>query len=376
MHSTNGKLFYRADHLGSLLRPQSVHAARANHAAGDIDDTQLRDIEDQAIRDAVALQESVGLEIISDGEFRRENFWIDFFRNIEGVEIGAQLDASAFKDNATEKSGYIPKTVLVREKLGRPKPITVDDYRFLSSVTQNFAKITCPTPIRIHILGGRKAIDTAAYPSLDAMWADIVGVFRAEIADLEQAGCKYIQIDDPYLSLFVDAKMREMLSTLHGVSCEHLLDQYVEVINACHSERSAETCLALHICRGNARSSWMAAGGYQSIAEPVLAKLDVDTLLLEFDDERSGDFEPLSSVPAGRKVVLGLVSTKIGELEQAADVKRRIDDASRFVPYADLALSPQCGFASVVEGNKVTTEDQRNKLRMVVEVASDVWGNP
>ena len=234
--------------------------------------------------------------------------------------------------------------------------------------------MTFPTPIRVHVLGGRKAIDTAVYPSIDAMWADVVDIFRAEIADLEQAGCRYIQVDDPYIALFVDPKMRDMLSALHGVGCERLLAEYVEVINACHAGRSAETYLALHICRGNARSSWMAEGGYQNIAEPVLAGLDVDALLLEFDDERSGGFEPLRAVPAGRKVVLGLVTTKYGQLETPAELHGRIDDAGRFVALTDLALSPQCGFASVAAGNKVTQDDQRNKLQLVVDVVQEVWG--
>lgn len=374
MQNLTDKPFFRADHLGSLLRPDPIHTARAQHAAGEIDAAELRRVEDEAIREAVELQESVGLEIISDGEFRRENFWIDFFRQIEGVEIGEQVQAGAFKDNAQPKSGHVPKSVLVREKLVRPTAITLDDYKFLDSVTQNTAKMTFPTPIRVHVLGGRKAIDTAVYPSIDAMWADVVDIFRAEIADLEQAGCRYIQVDDPYIALFVDPKMRDMLSALHGVGCERLLAEYVEVINACHAGRSAETYLALHICRGNARSSWMAEGGYQNIAEPVLAGLDVDALLLEFDDERSGGFEPLRAVPAGRKVVLGLVTTKYGQLETPAELHGRIDDAGRFVALTDLALSPQCGFASVAAGNKVTQDDQRNKLQLVVDVAQEVWG--
>ncbi len=381
------KPFFRADQVGSLLRPPELIQARGEFHSGVKSASELRQAEDVAIRNIVAQQERLGFQVVVDGEFRRENWWIDFVQSLSGVEIRDGDARQAFvapKDDAGQGDDhghdhdhswkYVPKNVVTTGRVSATAPITVPDFSFLQSVTGGAAKVTLPSPTRLHFHGGREAVSKAVYPDIEDFFADVARVYQAEIAALEAAGCRYIQIDDPLMSYFISERMRaEVLAA--GDDPELRLRRYVELTNECIAARRPDTAIGIHVCRGNSRSGWMAEGGYERIAEAVLGGLKVDHFLLEYDDERSGDFAPLRHVPRGVKVVLGLVTTKFGKLEAIDDLVRRIDDASRLIPLEDLAISPQCGFASTVEGNIITMEDQWRKLARVVEVAERVWGN-
>lgn len=390
------KPFYRADQVGSLLRPASLVAARSQYQAGTIGKAALRQIEDAAITSVVRRQEQCGFEVVVDGEFRRENWWIDFVQGLSGVEIQEGSAAQAFVAPSTAAHGpgdehdnahdhghdhdhgqdqgwkYVPKNVVTTGPVSAVAPITAPDFTFLQGTTQRAAKVTLPSPTRLHFHGGRAAVSTAVYPDIEAFFADVVKVYRAEIAALEAAGCRYIQIDDPLMTYFISDRMRAEVVAA-GDDPEVRLKRYVKLTNDCIAARGPDTAIGIHVCRGNSKSGWIAEGGYERIAEAVLGGLKVDHFLLEYDDERSGDFAPLRHVPRGVKVVLGLVTTKFGKLEAADDLLRRIDDASKLIPLDDLAISPQCGFASTVEGNIITEDDQWRKLERVVEVARRVW---
>jgi 5-methyltetrahydropteroyltriglutamate--homocysteine methyltransferase len=367
------KPFYRADHVGSLLRPPELLAAREAFGRGELDAARLRALEDAAIREVVAGQERVGLGIVTDGEFRRENWYADFISRLAGVEIRAAEQNPAFAADPGNAVHYVPKNVVTVAPLRRPEPITVADYTFLVEVTTVAAKITLPSPSRLHFHGGRGVVSSTVYPDIEGFFADVVRAYRAEIADLEAAGCRYIQIDDPLFSYFISDRMRaEVLA--NGERPEERLGRYVQLINDCIAERRDDTAIGIHVCRGNARSAWIAEGGYERIAEQLFGSLNNDHYLLEYDDDRSGDFAPLRFMPAGKRVVLGLVTSKRGTLEERGTLLRRVEEATRYVPLEDLALSPQCGFASVVEGNLITPADQWAKLRLVVDVSHEIWG--
>ena len=365
--------FFRADHVGSLLRPRALIEARAKFAKGAIGREALRAAEDAAIRDAVRLQEEAGLPVVTDGEFRRAVWWGDFIFKIGGTALGGPDENAAFKAAGGADPGYLPKIVLTAGKLARTAPIMDYDWKTLAAAAHALPKVTIPSPSRIHFHGGRAAIDAEAYPDLDAFWADIVAIYRAEIAALEAAGCRYIQIDDPVMSYFLQEPMREKLKA-RGEEPDETLATYVRVINEMIAARRPTTTAAIHICRGNARNAWAAAGGYGKIATIIFPHLAVDSYLLEYDDERSGDFVPLQLIPRDKKVVLGLVTTKHGTLESLDLLKRRLDDAARHFPLANCAVSPQCGFASTVEGNDIEMQAQWAKLRLVVDLARQVWG--
>lgn len=368
------KPFFRADHIGSLLRPQRLLEARARFGKGGIDATELRAIEDACIADVVRLQENAGLKVVTDGEFRRENWWIDFISRIDGVEIrDGDADTTAFVAAPGPGPRHLPKQVVTREKLLHRRAIYGDDFRVLKSLSGLTPKVTLPSPTRMHFHGGRKNVSSQAYPDIEQFFDDVARVYQDEIAALEALGCRYIQIDDPLFTYFISDRLRDE-ARANGEDPDARLARYVGLVNACISRRRPDTAVGIHLCRGNARSAWIAEGGYERIAAPVFGALDVDHFLLEFDDARSGGFEPLRFMPSGKRVVLGLVTTKHGRLEDPDDLRRRIDAASAFVPTGNLALSPQCGFASVVEGNIITAEDQAKKLRLVSEVARSVWG--
>lgn len=378
------KPFFRADQVGSLLRPPELIQARADFEAQKIDAAELHAIEDQAIAANVKRQESCGFQVVVDGEFRRENWWIDFVRGLSGVEIQDGQASQAFVAPQANDCGhdhshdegwkYVPKNVITTGKLALPRSVMSDDFKFLQAQTQCVAKVTMPSPTRLHFHGGREAVSREAYPDIEDFFADVVRIYRAEIAALEAAGCRYIQIDDPLMTYFISDRMRaEVVAS--GDDPEARLQRYVDLTNACIAERSPDTAIGIHICRGNSRSGWLAEGGYQRIAHAALGGLHVDHFLLEYDDERSGDFEPLKAIPKGIKVVLGLVTTKFGRLEKTEDLLRRIKEASQFVPLENLAISPQCGFASTVDGNIITHDDQWRKLDRVVEVSRMVWGD-
>jgi 5-methyltetrahydropteroyltriglutamate--homocysteine methyltransferase len=386
------KLFFRADQVGSLLRPPELLQARADFESGRLPLAALRQAEDQAIAKTVKLQEECGFEVVVDGEFRRENWWIDFVRGLKGVEIqegkveqafiapqdhqGADAGASSCgHDHGHDQDQgwkYVPKNVITTQPISLPQPITVNDYTYLQSVSAQTAKVTIPSPTRLHFHGGRASVSQVAYPDIEAFFDDVTQVYRQEIAALERAGCRYIQIDDPLMTYFISERMRQEVLQA-GDDPEARLDQYIALTNACIAERSADTTIGIHVCRGNSKSGWIAEGGYERIAQKVFSGLHVDHFLLEYDDERSGDFEPLRFIPQDVRVVLGLVTTKFGRLEAKDDLKRRIDEASRWVDLERLAISPQCGFASTGEGNIITHDDQWKKLRLVCEVAKEVW---
>jgi 5-methyltetrahydropteroyltriglutamate--homocysteine methyltransferase len=366
------KPFFRADHVGSLLRPPEVLAGRAAAARGEIDAARLRAIEDAAIRDVVAGQERVGLEVVTDGEFRRENWYADFIGRLSGVEIREARQNPNFASDPANDVHYVPKNVVTVGPLRRPEPILVADFAFLAGVTTATPKITIPSPSRLHFHGGRGVVPTGAYPDIEAFFADVVRAYRAEIADLEAAGCRYIQIDDPLFSYFISERLRAEI-VANGERPDERLARYVRLINDCIAERRDGTAIGIHVCRGNARSAWIAEGGYERVAEQLFGSLRNDHFLLEYDDDRSGDFAPLRFMPKDKRVVLGLVTSKHGRLEERATLLRRIEEATRYVPLENLALSPQCGFASVVEGNIVTPADQWAKLQLVVDTAREVW---
>jgi 5-methyltetrahydropteroyltriglutamate--homocysteine methyltransferase len=388
------KPFFRADQVGSLLRPPELIAAREAHGQGRITAAQLRAAEDRAIADVVRRQEDCGFQVVVDGEFRRENWWIDFVRRLSGVSIEEGSVAQAFVapqaascghdhghdhgDNPEDEAQdhgwkYVPKNVVTRGRVQLDEPATLPDYAYLKGVTRVQAKVTIPSPTRLHFHGGRAAVSTQAYPDIEEFFADVARVYQQEIAALEAAGCRYIQIDDPLMTYFISDRLRAEIEASGDDPAQRLV-RYVALTNECISRRRPDTAIGIHLCRGNSRSGWIAEGGYSRIAEAVLGGLKVDHFLLEYDDERSGDFEPLRHVPRGVRVVLGLVTTKRGTLEPMDTLMRRIDEASRFVPLEDLALSPQCGFASTVEGNIITPEDQWAKLERIVEVSRRMWG--
>ena len=363
---------FRADHVGSFLRPPELLEARDQYKAGSISREQLRAAEDRSIRDIVRYQEDLGLKGITDGEFRRTYFHIDFLEQLEGVEVRGGI-AVKFHGAAGDVD-FAPPVMQVTGKLRHLKPIQLDDFKFLRSVTRGVPKVTIPSPTMLHFRGGREAISREAYPDLEQFYADVAACYRAELQALGDAGLIYVQMDDTNLAYLCDAKMREG-ARQRGDDPNELPRRYAKLINAAIAGRPAGMTACVHLCRGNFRSAWAAEGGYEPVAEVLFTELDVDGYFLEYDDARSGDFAPLRFVPKGKTVVLGLVSTKVGVMESKETLKRRIEEAARFVPLDQLCLSPQCGFSSTVHGNVIAREAQAAKLRLVVETAREVWGN-
>jgi len=363
---------FRADHVGSFLRPPELLEARDQYKAGSISREQLRAAEDRSIRDIVRYQEDLGLKGITDGEFRRTYFHIDFLEQLEGVEVRGGI-AVKFHGAAGDVD-FAPPVMHVTGKLRHLKPIQLDDFKFLRSVTRGVPKVTIPSPTMLHFRGGREAISREAYPDLEQFYADVAACYRAELQALGDAGLTYVQMDDTNLAYLCDAKMREG-ARQRGDDPNELPRRYAKLINAAIAGRPAGMTACVHLCRGNFRSAWAAEGGYEPVAEVLFTELDVDGYFLEYDDARSGDFAPLRFVPKGKTVVLGLVSTKVGVMESKETLKRRIEEAARFVPLEQLCLSPQCGFSSTVHGNVIAREAQAAKLRLVVETAREVWGN-
>jgi 5-methyltetrahydropteroyltriglutamate--homocysteine methyltransferase len=364
---------FRADHVGSLLRPPELLQARRDFTDRRIDAAALRAAEDKAILGGIKLQEDVGLEAITDGEMRRGSWHMDFLYQIGGVRKIQEDVIVKFRSEGGEVE-FKPTALRVDGRLTLDKTIFADDFTFVKSHTKRTPKLTIPSPSMMHYRGGRAAIDEAVYPEMDAFWSDLARVYAGEIRALAGIGCTYLQIDDTTLSYMNDPAQRAYIDSIGGDSKKQHLT-YVETFNKALAGRPEGMTVTTHTCRGNFRSSWAASGGYDHVAEAVFGGLDVDGFFLEFDDPRSGTFEPLRFVPRGRKkVVLGLVTTKKGALEKKDDLKRRIDAAARYLPLDQLCLSPQCGFSSTVDGNAVTVEDERAKLRLVVETAREVWG--
>ena len=365
---------FRAEHVGSLLRPPALLAARQSFADGQLDRAGLRQVEDEAIRGVVALQESIGLQAITDGEFRRTSFHTDFLRQIQGLEIRPGEGLTHFRKATTgETISRAPPKLVVAGKLERTHPIMGGDFDFLKSVTHRTAKITIPSPSMAHFRGGREAVDRAAYPDMEAFFADLVRVYREEIADLAARGCRYLQFDDTNLAYLCDETHREGARRL-GEDPDALPSLYARLISEAVAEAPADMITAVHLCRGNYRSSFVAEGGYDPVAEVMFNQTKVDAFFLEYDDARSGGFEPLRYVPKNRWVVLGLVSSKLPQLEDREALMRRIDEAAKVLPLNQLCLSPQCGFSSTADGNDISFDDQRRKLELIVETALEVWG--
>jgi 5-methyltetrahydropteroyltriglutamate--homocysteine methyltransferase len=364
---------FRADHVGSLLRPARLLRARDDHAAGRIDADELRAIEDEAIVEAVRMQESVGLRAASDGEFRRASWHMDFIYHLDGISKEAgHMSVKFFNEDGEIE--FTPAALHVGGRLGISETIFGDDFSFVAdAVTSAVPKLTIPSPSMVHYRGGKAAIDETVYPTMDEFWADLTAAYADEVARLGALGCTYLQLDDTSLAYLNDPHQRDYVASIGGDhDRQHV--QYIHHMNEALAARPDGMSVTTHMCRGNFRSSWAAEGSYDFVAEALFNELEVDGFFMEWDDERSGGFEPLRFVPKGKQVVLGLVTTKHGEIETKDDLKRRVEDASAFVDVEQLCLSPQCGFSSTVEGNALSEEQQWDKLRLVVEVAADIWG--
>ncbi len=366
---------FRADHVGSLLRPPELLQAREDHAAGRIDADALRAVEDEAIRDVVSLQSDAGLQSATDGEFRRATWHMDFIFQLGGIEH-APGDTKVQFRNEQGTVEWTPATLRVTEKVHLDHTIFADAFEFLESTVDGATpKLTIPSPNMVHYRGGRAAIDERVYPDVDEFWSDLSAAYADELRALGELGCTYVQFDDTSLAYLNDPHQRELMRQRGASDVEHLHEQYVRNINRALVGKPDGMTVTTHLCRGNFRSSWAAEGSYDFVAEALFGGLDVDGFFLEYDDARSGGFEPLRFVPEGKYVVLGLVTTKRGELESKDLLKRRIEEASAYVPIEQLCLSPQCGFSSTVEGNALTREQEIAKLELIVETAAEVWGD-
>jgi 5-methyltetrahydropteroyltriglutamate--homocysteine methyltransferase len=368
---------FRADHVGSLLRPERLRRARADHKAGTIDDAELRAVEDDAIREVVAQQREVGLQDATDGEFRRTSWHMDFIYSLEGV---SQVEGESLHVRFRNEEGeydYAPPAMRVDGRIDLPGdgPIFGDAFSFLRDTVQEGVtpKLTIPSPSMVHYRGGNSSIDQSTYPEIDAFWSDLTAAYAEQAKRVHALGCRYLQLDDTSLAYINDPAQRAHIEQIGG-DPEHLHEQYIANINRALAGKPDDLAITTHLCRGNNQSMWAAEGGYDFVAEALFGDLNVDGFFLEYDDERSGTFEPLRFVPKGKQVVLGLVTTKRPQLEDKDMLKRRIEEASQYVDVDQLCISGQCGFSSTEEGNKLAIDDQLAKLRLIVEVADEVWG--
>ncbi|MEO3755510.1 5-methyltetrahydropteroyltriglutamate--homocysteine S-methyltransferase [Streptomyces sp. B6B3] len=366
---------FRADHVGSLLRPAGLKRAREEHAAGRISAAELAAVEDDAIRDVVRKQREVGLRSATDGEFRRASWHMDFIYALGGI---TRVDDSSLRIRFHNEDGdveFAPPSARVDGRVHLAETIFADAFAFLRDTVPDGVtpKLTIPSPSMVHYRGGRAAIDPAIYPDLDGFWADLTDAYAAQVRGVHALGCRYLQLDDTSLAYLNDPEQRRHVDAIGG-DPERQHETYIANINRALAGRPDDLHVTVHLCRGNFASSWAASGGYDFVAEALFGGLEVDGFFLEYDDERSGGFEPLRFVPKDKRVVLGLVTTKRPELESKDRLKRRIEEATRYVDADQLCLSPQCGFSSTLEGNRLTTRDQLAKLRLVTETAEEVWG--
>ncbi len=360
------------DHVGSFLRPKYLLDAREQKANGSITAEQLRLVEDKAIAEIVKFQEDVGLKSITDGEFRRTYFHIDFLDKLGGVKT--DIPVTFIKPDGSQE--LAPPVMKVVDKVRHVQDIQLADFQFLKSQVAkgNTPKVTIPSPTMLHFRGGRAGISREAYPELDpSFYDDVANAYGDELRSLAAAGCTYVQMDDTNLAYLCDEKMREA-ARLRGDDPNELPHRYAAFINKVVAQKPEGMLLGMHLCRGNFRSTHAASGNYEPVAEALLKEMNLDAYFMEYDDDRSGDFRPLRFLPKGKTVVLGLVTTKFGEMESKDTLKRRIDEAAKYAPMEQLALSPQCGFSSTVHGNNIAVEAQRAKLRLVIETAQEVWG--
>jgi len=357
---------FRADQVGSLLRPAALAETRARLKRGEVDAATLRAAEDAAITEAVRRQEAIGLQGITDGEFRRDWWHLDFLAQLDGVTL-QDNEGPKFRIAGQEQ----PPIATVTGRVACSRPIMADDFAFLAKTTARTPKMTIPSPSMLHLRGGRAAISREAYPELDAFWADVAAAYRQAIGHLYAAGCRYLQLDDITFAYLCDPQIQAKCRA-NGDDPAALPATYARVINEALADKPADLRVTIHTCRGNFKSAWVAEGGYGPVVDAMFSTA-VDGYFMEFDSARAGGFEPLKALPRGKKVVLGLVTTKVGDLESADALKRRIDEAEQFVPLQDLCLSPQCGFSSTHHGNALSAGDQWRKLERVVEVARSVW---
>lgn len=359
---------FRADHVGSLLRTPAVKQNRDKWKNGELLAAELRAIEDAAIAETVSRLEQTGIRAITDGEFRRDYFHLDFLKELSGVTVTGGLGSSN-----TPADGWKPPVLSVTGKLRHVKDIQVDDFNYLKTVVSQTPKVSIPSPTMIHFRGGRKSIDINSYPNMDEFFADLSAAYREEIAHLYEAGLRYLQLDDTNLAYLCDPQMRAAAAE-RGEDPNTLPRTYAALINSVIDHRPADLLVGIHLCRGNYRSTWFAQGGYEPVAEILFNEINVDRYLLEYDDERSGDFAPLRFVPNHKKVVLGIVSSKKRELESIDDLCKRLDEAAKYMPIENMCISPQCGFASTHHGNDMSHDDQWKKLDLVVNTAIKMWG--
>jgi len=361
---------FRADHVGSLLRPRELQEARAARKAGTLSADALRAVEDRCIAAAIRRQEQLGLRAASDGEYRRAYWHFDFVSGLDGVELYEPEQKVMFKGNVP-----LPLALRVTGRIGWSRPVMVDHYQFVAQhVSGAVPKMTIPSPSVVHFRGGRRAIDARTYPELDAFYADLGDAYHKAVAAFGAAGCRYLQLDEVNIAYLCDPEQIAGLKA-RGEHVDNLLQVYAGMLNRAIEARPPGMTISMHLCRGNFRSHWVASGGYEPVAEVLFNQIDADAYFMEYDSDRAGGFEPLRFVPRGNKVVvLGLVTSKTGALESKDELKRRIEAASRYLPLEQLALSPQCGFASTEEGNLLTEDEQWAKLALCVEVAREVWG--
>lgn len=364
---------FKADHVGSFLRPDRLQKQRSAFSDGKIDGAELRALEDECIREVVRKQEAVGLRGITDGEFRRTFFHVDFLEQLDGVEVTyGEFKTHFRKDDGTEV-GFAPPTMHVRDKLRHAMPIQGRDFDFLKSVVTETPKVSIPAPSMLHFRGGRGVISETAYPDLEEFFDDLTAAYREEVKDLADRGCRYLQMDDTNLAYLCDPAIRAETAK-RGDDPDALTRLYCRLVNDSIKDRPSDMVISVHLCRGNFKSAWVAQGGYEPVAEILFNEMAIDGFFLEYDDERSGDFAPLRHMPKGKTVVLGLLSSKQREVEPADLVKRRIDEAAQYVDLDQCALSHQCGFSSTAHGNDLSEDDQWRKLERCVAVAHDVWG--
>jgi 5-methyltetrahydropteroyltriglutamate--homocysteine methyltransferase len=361
------KLPFRADHVGSLLRTQTVKENRLRWKQGEISAETLRAIENREIAETVKRLEATGMKAITDGEYRRDYFHLDFLKQLEGVSVTGGIEAKTASD------GFTPPKLSVTGKLKHVRNIQVDDFNFLKSVTTETPKVSIPSPTMVHFRGGRKSIDINAYPDMDVFFEDLAACYRAEIAALYAAGCRYIQLDDTNLAYLCDPKMRADAKE-RGEDPNELPRTYAALINSVIDNRPADLTVGIHLCRGNYRSTWFAEGGYEPVAEVLFNSINVDAYFLEYDDERSGDFAPLRFVPKHKVVVLGIMSSKLADLESVGALTKRIKEAAKYMPLENMCVSPQCGFSSTHHGNSLTHVQQWKKFERLVKTAETIWG--
>jgi 5-methyltetrahydropteroyltriglutamate--homocysteine methyltransferase len=361
---------FRAEHIGSLLRPQSLKDAWRRHDKGEISQDEYRAAVDEAIRDVVRLQEEAGLKSITDGEFRRKSYWSHFVEAVDG--FGVRPSVFKFHDSHGHDQEFLAP--FVEGKVKRTAPISGGEFDFLKGVTRETAKVTMPSPPTMHFWRLKETLNSGSYDDEEAYFTDLARVFNDEIKDLAARGCTYVQIDEVPLAMLCDAGIRDQVSAA-GRDPSKLAHRYVRLINQCVAEAPGSVTLGLHLCRGNFKGQWLSEGGYDSVAELLFGECGVHAFFLEYDTERAGGFEPLRFLPEDKVAVLGLVTTKAPTLENAVDLQRRINEAAGFAPLENLAISPQCGFSSTVAGNPVTIDDEKRKLELLVNVARDVWGS-